>query len=88
MRRTRSRLGKEILIAVLLLSFSLLLLPALVYWGGVRVVGEYSAEGGLADLTWHIWSDLMAGNAPAWVLVVSPFLIIQFLRFAHALWRH
>jgi hypothetical protein len=83
----RFRPGKELLIAVALLGFGLFPLPALVYWVGARVVGEYPEEGGLWALIGHIWSDLASGNPLAWILVVSPYLIIQLLRVARAIWR-
>ena len=88
MANKKSRLRKELLIAAAFLSGGLLALPVLVYWVGIRVVGEYSGEGGLWDLIRHIWSDLPAGSILAWILVVSPYLLIQLLRLGRALWRH
>ncbi len=87
MTRAKSRLRKELLVAAALLSFGLTALPLLVYWVGMRVVGEYYPESGLSDFVWHIWSDLAAGSVLAWILIVSPYLIIQLLRLALILWR-
>ena len=87
MTRAKSRLRKELLVAAALLSFGLTALPLLVYWVGMRVVGEYYLESGLSDFVWHIWSDLAAGSVLAWILIVSPYLIIQLLRLALILWR-
>ena len=87
MARKKSWLRKELLLAAALLSCGLLLLPVAVYWVGGRVVGEYSAESGVWGLIWDIWSDLAAGSVLAWILVVSPYLLIQLLRVARALWR-
>ena len=87
MARKKFRLGKELLIAIALIGFGLLPLPVLVYWVGTRVVGEYAAEGGLRALIEDIWTDLASGNILAWLLVVSPYLIIQLLRLARVLWR-
>ncbi len=87
MTRAKSRLRKELLVAVALLSFGLTALPVVVYWVGMRVVGEYYPESGLSDFVWHIWSDLAAGSVLAWILIVSPYLIIQLLRLALILWR-
>ena len=86
--RTTSRLRKELTLTAMLLSFGLLPLPIIVYWVGTRVVGEYAADSGLGALIWHIWSDLTAGNILAWILVLSPYLIIQLLRLARSLWRY
>ncbi len=88
MTRTKSWLRKELLLAAALLSCGLLPLPVVVYWVGNRVVGEYSAESGLWGLIWNIWSDLASGSVLAWILVVSPYLLIQLLRVGRALWRH
>ncbi len=87
MTRAKSRLRKELLVAAALLSFGLTALPVLVYWVGMRVVGEYNPESGLSDFVWHIWSDLAAGSVLAWILIVSPYLIIQLLRLALIFWR-
>jgi hypothetical protein len=87
MTRAKSRLRKELLVAAALLSFCLAALPVLVYWVGSRVVGEYYPDSGLSDFVWHIWSDLAAGSVLAWILIVSPYLIIQLLRLALILWR-
>ncbi|MEE8093739.1 MAG: hypothetical protein V3T47_05825 [Gammaproteobacteria bacterium] len=88
MARTKSWLRRELLLFVALISCGLLPLPVLVYWIGIRVVGEYSAESGLWGLISYLWSDLAAGNVLAWILVISPYLIIQLLRLGRALWRY
>jgi hypothetical protein len=87
MTRAKSRLRKELLVATALLSFGLAALPVLVYWVGIRVVGEYYPDSGLSDFVWHIWSDLAAGSVLAWILIVSPYLIIQLLRLSLIFWR-
>lgn len=81
------RFAKEVLIAIVLLGFGLLPLPVLVYWVGTQVVGAYEAEGGLWDLVTDVWLGLLDGSPLAWILVVSPYLIIQLLRLARSLWR-
>ena len=88
MARTKSWLRRELLLSAALLSFGLLPLPVVVYWIGGRAVGEYPAESGLWGLIWHIWSDLATGSILAWILVTSPYLIIQLLRLSRAVWRH
>ena len=85
--RMKSWLRKELLLAAAFLGCGLLPLPVLVYWVGIRVVGEYSPEGGLWDLIWHVWTDLAAGRLLAWMLVASPYLLVQLLRLGRALWR-
>ncbi len=79
------RLRKQILIAMMLLGFGLLPLPVIVYWIGTQVVGPYEVESGLWALVGNVWGDLTSGNPFAWILVLSPYLIIQLLRLAHRL---
>ena len=81
------RLRKQTLIAMMLLGFGLLPLPVMVYWVGTQVVGPYEAEGGLWALVGNVWGDLTSGNPLAWILVLSPYLIIQLLRLARKRYR-
>jgi len=81
------RLTKELLIAAVMLVFGLVPVPMLVYWVGNQIVGEYGAEGGVWALVQNVWSDLAAGNVVAWILVVSPWLILQVWRLSRRLWR-
>ena len=78
---------REIIIAVCLLGCGLFLLPLAIYWVGQQVVGEYSAESGVLALAEHIWSDLFALSPVAWVLVSSPYVVVQLARLARLCWR-
>ena len=80
----RGNFRKELLLAVVLVGIGLFALPPAVFWVGQRVVGEYTPEGGLWDLTLDIWAGLFALNPMAWILVFSPYCIIQILRLARA----
>ena len=82
------RPGRELLIATAVLALSLTVLPVAVYFVGVRVVGEYATDGGVWDLLFHVWTDLAAGRLAAWLLVLSPYLIILLLRAGRSLWKH
>jgi len=81
------RLRKERKLGLGLVAVGLFLLPPAVYWVGQRVVGEYAAEGGLWTLAKHLWSDLAAGSPLGWLLVLSPYAIVQAARLARTLWR-
>ncbi|HEY5623263.1 MAG TPA: hypothetical protein VIV14_05845 [Gammaproteobacteria bacterium] len=87
MARLGFRVGKEIFIGLILLGFGFFALPAIVYSVGIRIVGDYGAEGGVDTLMSHVRSDLAAGNIFAWLLVLSPYVIVQLLRLARYLWR-
>lgn len=81
------RLKRELIIALVLLIVGLLVLPVPVYWVGERVFGPYTSEEGLWGLATHIWGDLGRGSPLAWTLVLSPYLIVQLLRFGRTAWR-
>jgi hypothetical protein len=87
MTKARDPFRREILIATVMLAFGLFVLPMAIYAVGVRVIGEYGGEGGLLDLAESIWTDLL-GLAPwAWILVLSPYVVVQAVRLARRLWR-
>jgi hypothetical protein len=69
---------KEALLAVGLLAFGLLCLPALIYVVGQRLVGAY--PNGLAGLYEAIADALLTGNGFAWTLILSPLLVVQLSR--------
>ncbi len=80
-------LKREALLLAGLLTFGLLVLPFAVYLVGVRVFGEYRADADAFTLAVDLWIALGRGFWAAWVLVLSPYLVIQALRLARRLWR-
>jgi hypothetical protein len=79
-------LKHEIVLAAALLSAGLLLLPLAIYWVGQFVVGAYEGDG-VEGLIGGIWSQLGEGSITAWILVLSPYVVIQVLRLGHNLLR-
>ena len=79
----RTKAAREILLALGLLAFGLIVLPALVYLVGQRVVGEY--PDGLGGLYAALGDALITGNVFAWILVLSPYLCIVLIRLFLAL---
>lgn len=75
------RWTKELLVAAILLSFGILLLPVGIFVVGQGVLGDYEG-GGLADLSQAIWTALLSGRLSAWLLVLSPYLVIALLRLS------
>jgi hypothetical protein len=73
-----ARAAREALLALGLVAFGLILLPALVYLVGQQVVGEY--PDGIGGLYAAVGDALMAGNPLAWILILSPYVTIQLLR--------
>ena len=69
---------REIAIAAALFAVGLLLLPMAIYWVGRQVAGEYG--GGALALADQIWADLLQLDPAAWLLVLSPYLLLQIVR--------
>ena len=70
---------QEVLLAMGLVAFGLVVLPAIVYLVGQQVVGAY--PDGIGGLYAAIGDALVAGNGFAWILVLGPYLGVQLLRF-------
>jgi hypothetical protein len=75
----RGRLRLEIIFGAVCLLFGMLVLPALVYWVGTKVLGPYSG-GDLADFYATLFRDLLAGSGRAWLLVAGPYVTLMLLR--------
>ena len=73
------RVMKELLLALTLIAIGLFALPAMIYVVGQRTIGDY--EGGMWAYYQAIADALAIGNPFAWLLVLSPYLGIQIMRF-------
>ena len=85
--RTGSTWQRETAIAAALLAFGLLALPFAIYLVGQQLLGEYAEGAGALALAESIWLDLLALRLPAWLLVLSPYLLIQLARAVRRIWR-
>jgi hypothetical protein len=77
---------REIAIAAALFAAGLLLLPPVIYWVGRQIAGDYAGGGPLA-LADQIWAGLMQPELAAWLLVLSPYVLLQLVRLIGRLWR-
>jgi hypothetical protein len=77
---------RELAIAAAALAFGLLALPFVIYTVGQRLIGEYAENSGALALAESIWVDLAALRLPAWVLVLSPYLTVQLVRWVRRVW--
>ena len=77
---------REIAIAAALFAVGLLLLPLAIYWVGHQVAGDYQGGGPLA-LADQIWTGFLQLEPAAWLLVLSPYLLLQLVRLVGRLWR-
>jgi hypothetical protein len=78
---------REIAIAAGLFAAGLLLLPPAIYWVGRQVAGDYGGGGGPLALADQIWADFMQLEPGAWLLVLSPYLLLQLVRLIGRTWR-
>lgn len=83
-----SSFRKELILAGTLIGAGLLVLPPAVYWVGQQIVGEYESDAGLFGLMDQIWSEFFTAQPAAWLLVMSPYLLVQLLRVAIHAKRH
>lgn len=80
------RLRNEAILAGLMLAFGLFILPVAIYFVGQQVIGDYEGSG-VVGLVLALWSALVRADAVAWVLVLSPWLVVQLLRLTWKMWR-
>jgi hypothetical protein len=77
---------REVGIAAGLLAFGLLGLPFAIYVVGDQVLGDYAGSGALG-LAESVWLDLAAFYPSAWLLVLSPYIVVQLARGVFRVWR-
>jgi len=78
---------RELAIASGMLAFGLFLLPAAIYVVGQQLIGDYAPGLGLLALAESIWIDLLALRLPAWILVLSPYVAVQSVRWVRRVWQ-
>lgn len=71
---------RELFIFAGLAGFGLLVLPALVYAVGVFLLGEYRPGATVGSFYADLYAELAAPAPWAWLLVLGPWLGIQWLR--------
>ncbi len=77
---------REISIAAALLAFGLIVLPFSIYIVGQNLLGEYEGAGALG-LAESIWLDLLALQPLTWLLVLTPYIVVQLARLGRRTWR-
>jgi hypothetical protein len=78
---------RELTIAAVLFAFGFFVLPLAIYWIGGQFIGQYEPGSGALTLADRFWSDLLRLNPLAWLLVLSPYLVVQLARIVRRTWR-
>jgi hypothetical protein len=78
---------REILIAALLFGIGFLVLPLAIYFVGQGLIGEYAPDAGPMSLAEQIWTDVLTLKPAAWILVLSPYVVLQLGRIVRRTWR-
>lgn len=82
----KSAVRKEALLLAALLIFGIVFMPSAAYLVGQLVFGDYGGDGFSGFLS-KVGARLMAADGVAWLLVASPYLILQCLRLTAFGWR-
>jgi hypothetical protein len=69
------------------LLVGLLGLPLTIATVGQSVVGPYEGGSGVLALAEELWLQAVALSPAAWILILSPYALVQLLRFVWRLWR-
>ena len=78
---------REVAIGSGFLALGLFVLPLAIYFVGQRLIGDYGDDLGLVALVETIWKDFLALRPIAWLLVLSPYAVVQLLRLMRRVWR-
>ncbi len=70
----------EVLLAVSLVAFGFVVLPALIYVTGTILLGAYGGGEHIGSFYGDFARDLGDGSARAWILVIGPYLLVQLAR--------
>ncbi len=79
---------REIIIVAVSFALGFFVLPLVIYWVGRELVGTYStdAAAGAFALAESIWADVLRFRLAAWVLVLTPYALVQLVRLTRRLW--
>ena len=77
---------KEALLLLILFVGGIVLMPAVIYFIGQMIFGDYGGDG-FGGFFGAIGTKLLAADGVAWLLVASPYLILQCLRITAYAWR-
>lgn len=77
------RLRFELTLASVLLAVGLFIMPGLIYWVGIVVLGPYG-EGvgaGVGSFYADFFGDLASAQLHTWALALGPLILVSLIRF-------
>ena len=77
---------KEALLLLILFAGGIVLMPAVIYFVGQMIFGNYGGDG-FGGFFGAIGTKLLSADGVAWLLVAAPYLILQCLRITAYAWR-
>jgi len=77
---------KEALLLLILFAVGIVVMPAVIYFIGQMIFGNYGGDG-FGGFFGAIGTKLLAADGVAWLLVAAPYLIWQCLRITAYAWR-
>jgi hypothetical protein len=72
--------NKEIAILVAALAVGALLGPMIVFLVGQAVFGPYAGGAGMGTFYGQFWRELANADPIPWMMLISPYLLLQWLR--------
>jgi hypothetical protein len=70
--------------ALKLLAASIVLVPSLIFLGGLWLAGPYEGDGGIIGMLAHVYKDALTGGLGALLLLLGPLLLILIWQLAFA----
>lgn len=76
------RMRFELIFASVWLAVGLFLLPAVIFWVGIAMLGPYGEGPGAGMGTFYgdFYGDLAQGEARTWALALGPLVVISLIR--------
>lgn len=78
---------RELTMAAAAFAVGFFVLPLAIFWLGQHVLGNYAPGAGVLDLADQIWGDFLQLAPAAWLLIFSPYLLLQLARLLRRLLR-
>ena len=84
--RLHARVRKEVIIAAVCLGLGFILLPAMIYGVGVKMLGDYGGGPHVGSFYGDFFRNLVSGTARSWLIGFAPYLMLSILRLIFWPW--